>query len=120
MTDLPEKERISTPNAPQKEAIAKSEGLSKEVASAGVTMHPSAIPIPQPVAKMGVKPAGDNVPMPAAAALPLTDDQIAQGLAGSMRESFHWLAEWCLRRLKQVRIGLKSVHGKLTRIQTHA
>jgi len=93
--------------------------LPKEVASAGVTMHPTTIPVPPPIAKMGVQPAGANIPMPTAAALPITDDQIAQGLGKGIRESFRWLAEWCVRRLKQVHIGLQSIRGKLVRVQTH-
>lgn len=107
--------------APPKEVGHEVEGISKEVAAAGVTIHPTTIPIPPPVVKMGVQPTGANIPMPTASAiLPISDDQIAQGLAGSIKDSFRWLAEWCLRRLKQVHVGLQSVHGKLMRVTTHA
>jgi hypothetical protein len=116
MTDLPEKEHISSAEGLQKEATGQSEGLPREVSSAGVSIHPSAIPIPKPLIAMGVKPAGSNVPPPPVN-LPITDDQIAQGLSKSVRESFRWLSEWCLRRLKQVHIGLNSIHGRLTRTQ---
>ncbi len=119
------KEVVNAPEATPEVASPKEAGresidaLPKEVASAGVTIHPTSIPIPPPVAKMGVRPAGANVPTPAVAiTLPITDDQIAQGLEKSIRDSFRWLAEWCLRRLKQVHVGLKSVHGKLMRVNT--
>ena len=92
--------------------------LSPEVASSGVKVQPTSIPIPQPVAQLGVKPAGQNVP-PAAPAitLPLSDMQIAQGLKQSIWSSWRWLAQWCLRRLKQLHMGLKKIHGRLTRVR---
>ncbi len=97
------------------------DSLPKEVTSAGVTIQPTTIPIPQPVSQMGVKPAGSNIPMPTASTvLPITDDQIAQGLGKSIKDSIRWLAEWCIRSLKKVHIGLKSIHGKLIRVPIHA
>lgn len=122
MSDLPEKVSVSLPEAPVgRGTVPETEGLSKEVASAGVSIHPTTIPIPPPVASMGVKSASANIPMPTAAVtLPISDEQIAQGLGKSIKESFRWLAEWCLRRLKQVHIGLQSIHGRLTRVPTHA
>lgn len=94
--------------------------LAKEVASAGVKVHPTTVAIPQPVAQMGVKPIGTNVPSPSAAtvALPLTDDQIAMGLHQSIASSIRWLAEWCLRRLKQLHMGIKYIHGKVMRVKS--
>ena len=116
MTDLPERTSVSIP--PE---MGHPSELPKEVASAGVTIQPTTIPIPQPIAQMGVAPGPANIPMPTAATtLPITDDQIAQGLGKSIKESFRWLAEWCIRRLKQVHIGLQSIHGKLTRVPIHA
>lgn len=119
MSDLPEKVSVSIPEVPAaKNSPAETEGLSKEVTSAGVTIHPTTIPIPPPVAKMGVQPAGANIPMPTATTvLPITDEQIAEGLGKTIRDSWRWLAEWCVRRLKQVHMGLKSIHGKLVRVQ---
>jgi hypothetical protein len=85
--------------------------ISPEVASSGVKIQPTSIPIPPPVSAMGVQPSGQNVP-PAAPAvtLPLSDDQIATGLKQSIWSSWRWLAEWCVRKLKQV-------HGNLTRVR---
>lgn len=104
---------------PKESGQEATDTLPKEVTSAGVTIHPTTIPIPLPVSQMGVRAAGANIPMPTAVAIPITDDQIALGLGKSIRDSFRWLAEWCVRRLKQVHVGLQSVHGKLTRVQTH-
>lgn len=102
-----------------KEMGQEEDALPKEVTSAGVTIHPTSIPVPTQIAHMGVKPVGANIPMPTAAtALPITDDKIALGLAKSIKESFRWLAEWCIRRLKQAHVGLQSIHGKLVRVQT--
>ena len=80
--------------------------LPKEVASAGVRVQPTSVPIPPPVAQMGVKPAGQNIPTQTTSTidLPLSDDQIAAGLHTSIINSLRWLAEWCVKRLKQIRI----------------
>ena len=82
--------------------------ISKEVASAGVKVHPTTVTIPQPVQQLGVKPAGTHVSaqQTTTVALPLTDDQIATGLKQSITSSIRWLAEFCVRRIKQL-------HGKL-------
>lgn len=92
--------------------------LSPEVVSSGVKITPTTVPIPPSVAQMGVKPAGQNVPAATVTvSLPLSDDQIAQGLKQSIWSSWRWLAQWCVRRLKQVHMGLKSIHGRLTRVR---
>lgn len=85
--------------------------VSPEVISAGVKVQPTTIPIPPQVQQMGVKPAGQNVPAGApAVTLPLSDDQIARGLKQSIWSSWHWLAQWCVRKIKQL-------HRKLTRVR---
>ncbi len=111
---------VMTPETPMvKEYGREVDNLPKEVASAGVTIHPTTIPIPQPAASLGVTPGPANIPMPSATVtLPLTDDQIAQGLSKSILTSWRWLAEWCLRRLKQVHIGLQYVKGRLVRVSS--
>ncbi len=93
--------------------------LPKEVTSAGVRMQPTTIPIPPAVAQLGVKPAGASVPVQTAStvALPISDDQIAQGLTKSVTESWRWLSEWCVKRLKQLHVGLQTVGGKLIRVK---
>lgn len=93
--------------------------LPREVASAGVKVRPTTVAIPQPVAQLGVKPTGANVPsQPApAVALPLTDDQIAMGLHQGIASSLRWLAEWCVRRLKQLHTGIKYIHGRVMRVK---
>lgn len=92
--------------------------VSSELTSAGVKVHPTSIPIPSPISKMGVQATGQNVSAGVPAiALPLTDDQIAQGLKQGVASSWRWLAEWCVRKLKQVHMGLKSIHGNLVRVR---
>lgn len=77
--------------------------LPKEVAAAGVRPQPTTVILPQPVAQMGVSAVGQGAPPPATTVtLPLTDDQIAQGLKQSITSSWRWLAEWCVRKLKQL------------------
>jgi len=91
--------------------------VPKEVSSAGVQVKPTVIPIPQSVAQMGVKPVGQNIPVQTmtTVTLPLTDDQIAAGLSQGITNSWRWLAEWCVRRLKQIHIAVKTVGGTLIR-----
>ncbi len=97
-------------DAPFRPTGAETE-ISPEVASSGVKVQPTTIPIPPPVQQMGVRPAGQNIP-PAAPAvtLPLSDDQIALGLKQSVWSSWHWLAQWCVRKLKQI-------HRNFTRVR---
>ena len=87
-----------------RDATGKEVIIPKEVAAAGVKVRPTTIPIPPAVANMGVKPAGMNVPVQTTSTviLPLSDSQIASGLHQSITSSLRWLAEWCIRRLKQV------------------
>lgn len=92
--------------------------LPKEVAAAGVKVHPTSVTLPQPVSQMGVTPTGQTSPPPTiTVVLPLTDDQIVQGLTQSITSSLRWLAEWCVRRLKQIHLELKAIHGKIMRVK---
>ncbi len=112
--------RVGAPEMPLRDAIGQEIELPKEVVQAGVQTRPTVVPLPQNVQRMGVQPAGVNVPVAPAATvvLPLTDDQIAAGLHEGVMSSFRWLSEWCIRKLKQVHIGLKTIHGKLMRVRT--
>lgn len=77
--------------------------LPKEVAAAGVRAQPTTVQLPQAATQMGVKAVGDAViPQATTVALPLTDDQIALGLKQSVVSSWRWLAEWCMRKIKQL------------------
>lgn len=106
--------QTESPVAPE---YGRDQELSPDVAAAGVRIHPTSIPVPPPIASMGVAPAGANVAMPAPAVkMPLTDDQIAQGLKQSITSSWRWLSEWCVRRLKQFHLKLMSVGGKVVEV----
>ena len=93
--------------------------LPREVASAGVKVRPTTVSLPTPVTQLGVKPSGSSVPLGTGTTvvLPLSDEQIVVGLHQSLASSWRWLAEWCLRRLKQLHLVLKSVHGKFIRVK---
>jgi hypothetical protein len=92
--------------------------LSAEVAGAGVKVQPTTVILPKPVASLGVKAVGDvAAPQAPVVTLPLSDEQIAKGLNASLTTSVRWLAEWCVRKLKQVHMGIRSLHGKVTRVQ---
>lgn len=91
-----------------KDVSGKEIELPKEVIAAGVRTQPTTIQLPAAVTQMGVSAVGTNTQTPApAVALPLTDDQIALGLKQSIMSSWRWLAEWCVRKLKQL-------HRKIT------
>jgi hypothetical protein len=130
MNDLPAPAQGTTPStSKEKEAggvgaeapfrpVGQEVEVAPEIASSGVKVQPTTIPIPPPMQAMGVKPAGQNVPGAApAVALPLSDDQIALGLKQSIWTSWRWLAQWCVRKLKQIHMGLKNIHGRLTRVR---
>lgn len=92
--------------------------VPKEVVNAGVKVTPTSISVPPKISQLGVKPSGPNVPLGTGATvtLPLTDDQIAVGLHQSLTSSWRWLAQWCLRRLMQLHLVLKNIHGRLVRV----
>ena len=80
--------------------------LPKEVSAIGVTQQPTVVPIPQPISQLGVKPTGSNIPVQTSPSfvVPLSDSELAQGLHISVINSFRWLAEWCQRQLKMLKI----------------
>lgn len=104
--------------APSLREMGKEAPLPSEVLSAGVRARGTSVTLPQSVAQLGVKPVGDTTEAPAAAVLPLTDDQIATGLHQSLASSWRWLSEWCIRKLKQLHMTLKKMHGKFVRVKT--
>ncbi len=112
-----EQEAVPATEAPIRPTAVETE-LSPEVASSGVKVQPMSLPVPPKIGELGVRPAGQNIPATApAVTVPLSDDQIAMGLKQSVQSSWHWLAKWCERRLKQLHKGLKSIHGGLTRVR---
>jgi len=96
--------------------FGKDMALPKEVVQAGVTIHPTSINIPPSLTNAGLMSIGQppvtTVSQTTAINLPLTDDQIAQGLAVGMENSWRWLAEWCVRRLKMLHMTIKNIGGK--------
>ncbi len=105
------------PETPAIVEIGREVELPPEVKKAGVMLKSDTITVPPPVAKLGVQavgPAAQGV-VPAVISLPLTDDQIAQGLHQSLLSSVRWLAEWCVRQLHMVHMTVKSVHGNIVR-----
>lgn len=69
-----------------------------------------AIELPPDLKKMGVStpPASGNVSdvVTGEVKLPLTDDEIEQGVHMKVMNSFRWLAEWCLKQLKKAHMQL--------------
>lgn len=99
----------SSETLPIKEIGTHEIELSAEVTSAGVKVTPTNIPIPARAQQLGVKPSGSNVPVGSGSTitLPLTNDQIAAGLKLGVTSSWRWLAEWCVRKIKQLHKKLK-------------
>jgi hypothetical protein len=80
--------------------------LPREVSASGVRVQPTSVAVPKAVSSLGVKPVGSSkVPQTSGQTMPLTDDQIAKGLTQSIANSWRWLAEWCKKRLKQLRLS---------------
>ncbi len=120
MNNLPlgkETEPIGLSEGSPFKEVGKDIELPKEVAQAGVSAHPTTVSLPQSVAQLGVKPVGSSVQTQAPVVpLPLTDDQIAAGLQQGMTSSWHWLALWCVRKLKKFHMGLRAIGGHMTRV----
>lgn len=110
---------LANSEAPMIREVGKDVPLPKEVISSGVKLQPVSVILPQSVSSLGVKTVGNAVPVSSAlsVALPLTDDQITVGLHKGVSDSIRWLAEWCVRRLHQVHLALKSMGGRVVRVQ---
>ena len=108
---------LSSAEVPTLHEIGRDIDLPTEVAASGLTVQPTTVTVPPSVATLGVK-ATDDTDMGAAVqpvAFPISDDQIAQGLNQGITSSWRWLAAWCVRKLKQLHIIIKSVGGKVVR-----
>lgn len=107
-----------TGEVPALKEVGHENPLPAEVAHVGVSYTPTTVHIPPKIAQMGVTAVGQASAPPAiVVSLPLTDDQIAQGLTQSITSSWRWMAEWCRRRLKQLHVGIKSIQGKVVRVK---
>lgn len=100
--------------------IGKEVELPPEVIKAGVTVRADSIELPKPVRQLGVSQVGVSfsaTTAPPSVSLPLSDEQIADGLHQSIITSWRWLAEWCVRQLKSAHIAFKNMHGAFVRVQ---
>lgn len=92
--------------------------VSKEV-EPHVKVVKDTVEIPPDLKKAGVsKPPSQTSVSDATSTsqkLPMSDDQIGEGLHASITSSARWLAEWCLKQLRAVHVHLKKVHGHFVR-----
>lgn len=104
-----------TPSETILKAVGQEVELPKEVAEAGVKVEKTSVELPPEVQRLGVQPVGQAVPVQnvQAQAVPLSDQQIADGLKQGVETSWRWLAEWCTRRLLQMHRSVKAVHGRI-------
>lgn len=77
-----------------------------------------AIHLPQDLKNIGVLEQEESAqhPIPKTIRIPLTDDQIAQGLSSPIDSSVRWLAESCKRMFEKIGIRIRVAHGKAERI----
>ncbi|MBI5613488.1 hypothetical protein HY947_01035, partial [Candidatus Gottesmanbacteria bacterium] len=110
---------LSSSETPIVRELGKDVPLPKEVISSGVKMQSASVTLPKAVSSLGVKPVGNAVPVSNAPSivLPLSDDQITSGLHKGVADSIRWLSEWCVRRLRQVHLAIRSIGGKTVRVQ---
>lgn len=114
-----EREVLANQEASALEEVRKELELAPELKETGVEVQKEEIELPPPLPKMGVAQTGAEAPISIPTiSLPLTDDKIVTGLGASIWASLRWLAEWCIRQLKKVRVKLKKVHGKIVRVVT--
>lgn len=112
--------RTAPAEAPTLTEVGQEVPLPPDVSHVGVTIHPTTIEIPKTVQQMGVKPVGQAAPAPVIPkiVLPLSDEKIAEGLHQSITSSWRWLAQWCVRRLKELHVALNAKGGKVVRETT--
>lgn len=105
--------------APYWEEYGREIELEKELEELGIQkVEEGEVELPPRIAEeMGVKPFVPSIPQMIGGKTPLTDDQIAQGVKKyRLTDSVFWLAEWCLKKLKQAHVKIKWAKGKLLRI----
>lgn len=102
------------PEIPGLKEYGKDVELPKEVAQVGVRVVPTTVTLPAHIAAAGVVPAGQAIPIASGATvtLPLTNDQISAGLTQNVSSSIRWLAEWCVKRIKQLHAMSKGTQVK--------
>ncbi|KKR33042.1 MAG: hypothetical protein UU37_C0003G0035 [Candidatus Gottesmanbacteria bacterium GW2011_GWA2_41_12] len=95
--------------------------LPKEVKEMGARVHKEVIELPPDVKKLGVTSVGAGTPVTSSTAttvvLPISDQQVVAGLHAQITSALHWLAAWCVRKLKQAHMTIKVVHGKIMRVE---
>ncbi|HLB60350.1 MAG TPA: hypothetical protein VJL83_01980 [Patescibacteria group bacterium] len=103
---------------PTIEAVKEFE-VSPEVAR-HVTVQRDTVEIPPDLRQLGVQHAPQDQTAAATVlpnlTLPLTDDQIGEGLQAGIRTSFRWLAAWCVKQLEKLHVHLKKIHGHFIRV----
>jgi hypothetical protein len=85
------------PTNPEIEKKPELAGYIEKVEKAAETMKPVTDDYTQQVLLKSINPASAKV------TLPLTEDQIQQGLHHQIWESIRWLAEWCVRQYKMLK-----------------
>jgi hypothetical protein len=105
--------------APTITEVGQEMPLSPDVSHVGVSIHPTTVEIPKTVQQLGVKPVGHTAPVTLAptVVLPLTDEKIAEGLHQSITSSWRWLAQWCVRRLKELHLAIRANGKQVVREQ---
>lgn len=116
-----EQEAIGIVGTEQIKEVSKEIELPEEVEKAGVVMKKETIELPPDVKKLGVSSTGASVPVAQTASLPkvslpISDDQVIAGLHTQITNALHWLAVWCIKKLKKAHVMLKVIHGKIVRV----
>ena len=111
---------VAPVEAPVITEVGQEAPLAPELSHVGVALHPTTVELPKIASQLGVKPVGQAVPMPTVSTivLPLSDEKIAEGLHQSITSSWRWLAQWCIRRLKELHVALNAKGGKVVRETT--
>lgn len=96
--------------------------IPPEVEKVCVRVTRETIELPPDIKKLGVAPSGAAAPAAKIAAipavvLPISDDKVITGLHVQILSSLHWLAVWCMKKLKKAHIMLKVIHGKIIRVK---
>ena len=82
-----------------------------------VEATPENVSVPADLHQQGVQATqATNFPSYQAVKLPITDEQVVEGLKQPQTSSFRWLAEFAMYLLKKAHITLKTVHGHVERV----
>ena len=108
---------VGVEQAPRAELHEVIEHKPDEDVQEFVESRSETIDLPDDVKELGGQSTGQAVfTAQQKVELPISDEQVMEGLHAPITSSLRWLAEYCIYLLKRAHLQLKEAHGKAVRV----